>query len=120
MIWGRKQKVLVNPAEDSTSIGQVLLDMKLVTKEALDEAVARKINGHPLGLILVEMGAISTRQLDEALLKQKVLRGSAKPAEVAQFMLDTERQAADGMKTSLDNMITMSSHLVAGLRTKPR
>ena len=117
MFWKRKQPFIEG---DATAIGRILLDMGAVTEEKLAEAAAKKVNGTPLGQILVAMEAITAKQLDEALLKQKVMRGTSKPRETTEFALNAERHAANKARSSLDEMVSMSNHLVNGMRTKPR
>lgn len=69
------------PADDKTSIGNVLLELGLVTRVQLDEALQRQAARAPLGAILVEMGAVTDEQLEHALAHQALRRGDRKAAE---------------------------------------
>lgn len=73
-------------AEDKTSIGSILLELKYVTPEDLEAAIKVQKSRAPLGRILVDdMKVITEDQLEEALLEQKIRRKKASLKEMSRF-----------------------------------
>ena len=68
---------------DDNSIEGILMNMDFITEDQLRQAVAIQCQQSPLGEILVDMGAITQYQLDEAHMLQKISRGEASDAEAA-------------------------------------
>ena len=68
--------------EDETSLGNILLEMELVTEQDLEEAIKIQRSQLMLGGILVRMGVITAAQLEEALLVQRVRRNRARSRDV--------------------------------------
>src|SRR5579863_6854307 len=72
MWWFWRRKKL-----EQTNIGNVLIQMGLITRDQLEAAVAIKQSGTTdfLGEILVSTGAVTRSQLERALFRQKKSRG---------------------------------------------
>lgn len=69
-----RTRVRKKPAVGSRPVGEILLDLGMITREQLDGALAEQAQGAPrrrLGEILVERGSITYDQLLEALRRQQ-------------------------------------------------
>ena len=64
-------------------LGDVLLELAMVTREQLDEALRLQMEGdtRPLGVILVALGHLTAREADRALMVQKARRGRFKHSD---------------------------------------
>lgn len=64
-------------------LGHVLVDLGLVVKEQLEQALAlqAKDDRRPLGIILVELGHVTTQQVEHALMVQRARRGDLEQAD---------------------------------------
>lgn len=71
----------LNPADDPTSLGCLLVTMGAVTSNQLDTAVSVQRDAEPdqlLGMVMVAQSMITPEQLAEAVKMQKELRGRRK------------------------------------------
>ena len=100
--------------EDPTSIGNILLELGLISRLQLSEAL-RWQEEHLLGKILVEHRMITQESLDMALLKQRLARGNmtAKEKRVeATRLLNQTLEAAGAMRRSFES-VTLSGYAAA-------
>ena len=71
----------INPADDPTSIGCLLVRVGAVTDHQLREAVEVQREAEPdrlLGMVMVAKAMITPEQLEQAVKMQKALRGRRK------------------------------------------
>lgn len=95
---------------DKTSIGNVLLDLGLVTTEQLSKALnIQEAQSPELGTILIDLGAIDKTQLEFALLKQKELRGDASTREVIRLHRLERRSLIKSVTNEMDALTKLSS-----------
>jgi hypothetical protein len=94
---------MVNPADDPTSIGCILVNTGVITEQQLRAAVQERQQVSPdelLGLFMVGKQILDTETLKQALLTQKRLRSNGKTvralaqAEVASASVKTATAAA--------------------------
>lgn len=116
---GSKADEAVVASLDPASLGNILLRKGYVTRNQLDAAVDRQLaTAPPLGKILVDMGAISPAQLEEALYEQRRLRGGVSKREDVQHHLERQsrdiRQVAEG----LNEIAGISNALADKLKAK--
>lgn len=64
-------------------VGDVLLVMGAITQEQLADAVGKQAGGdnRPLGVLLIELGYVCSKDVELALLRQQALRGQLKHAD---------------------------------------
>ena len=97
----------LNPADDPTSIGCLLVSMGAVTDRQLHTAVDTQKTAEPdqlLGMVMVAESMITAEQLDEAVKMQKALRGRRKDkqalaqATIAEACMDRATASAHRMR----------------------
>lgn len=74
----------MNPKDDPTSLGAVLLELSLVTKEQLDNVIEQQRTMREetmLGVLLVHNGVLTQTELDIALSAQQSMREENKPQQ---------------------------------------
>lgn len=72
----------MTPQEDSTSIGNLALSKKLISKEQLTHALSEQEETFPLGQVLVAQRMITQDQLKDLLLEQKIKRNRYSSGEL--------------------------------------
>lgn len=76
----------LSPEEDPSSIGNLAIEKKYITRQDLDDAVKIQNRKAYLGEILLAMGKLTQVQLDELLTDQKIRRGEiTDPDEIRLF-----------------------------------
>lgn len=98
--------------EDETSIGNILVDMGYVTSDQLNQAIEVQKMQAPVGEILVRMGAITREQLEEALMIQKVNRGEASTREEAQLYRTQKKRLMGEVVSCLKETTLMTQDFV--------
>lgn len=97
----------LNPADDPTSIGCLLINMGAVTDRQLGEAVVVQRDAEPdklLGMVMVAKAMITPEQLEQAMKLQRDLRGRRKDkqalaqAALAEASMDRAVAAAHRMR----------------------
>lgn len=78
---GRLMPKKRSAADDPASLGNILIQLGLITREQLDLALQKQAQAAPLGEILVGMGSITQSQLEWALVQQSLARGEKQAAE---------------------------------------
>ena len=107
-------------SSDETSLGNILVALGHITRAQLDEAVGVQRSRVPeIGGILVELGFITQEQLDEALLRQRILRGKAKPREVTEFERAKRIRASQSFMESAKQTREVATNLTSILANKP-
>ena len=94
-MFGRKKTETPrkNPFEDSTSLGSILMKMRVLTKDQLLTAVGRKAQHDDmlLGALLKEMGFVSDEHVAKALtIQAKLRKGDAGDAAMEMMELRLE------------------------------
>jgi len=91
MKWWPKRKRL---DDESTNIGNMLILMELVNADQLRAAVSEKLRreDRKLGMILVEQGAITSEQLEEALELQGQMRSGKKTDAMISIVTNKTRR----------------------------
>jgi hypothetical protein len=103
-------------ATDETSLGNILVGMEAITREQLKEAIeVQRARVPEIGGILVELGHITQEQLEEALLKQRIMRGKAKPREVTDFERHKRKKASEAFLSSVRQTVDVASDLKRSL-----
>lgn len=76
------------PEKDPTSIGNILVEMGLLTEEKLAQLVAdfRDAKEELLGEFIIRHTELTTSQVEMALIRQKRLRGRTNEAMVVRLM----------------------------------
>lgn len=78
---------------DKTSLGNILVDMGYITSEQLEEAIKIQKSQKLLGEVLVdEMKAITSDQLDEALFEQQLRRKKIRRDEILKLHAKRRRR----------------------------
>lgn len=95
-----------SPSDDETSIGNVLLRMKAVTREQLLAAVGRKAayDDMLLGALLKELGFCTAADVAKALMLQEKMRGGD-PAEAALELMEMRLAAFGAREDALTHAI---------------
>jgi len=82
MLGRRTKRAESSPREDPSSIGNLAIELGYITRDELDAAVKVQQQRLPLGQILVDMGKLTTVQLEDLLLEQRVRRGEIQDRDV--------------------------------------
>jgi len=100
-----------SPDDDPTSIGNLLIEMKLITREQLRDALDR-IETDLLGESLVKLELITETQLELALARQRMLRGERLQPQAVLTMVDKaqteQRRVFDGL-AELGSLASMAA-----------
>jgi hypothetical protein len=78
------------PEDDPTSLGNILVDMGMTTKECVREALGKN---YPLGQAMVCTHVITETQLSAALIEQQLRRGEITRHQARQY----RKELATGM-----------------------
>ena len=88
----------MNPKDDTTSIGSILLNMGVITREQLDVAVRTQRCLHTdtlLGVLLVHEGYCTKEELEEAIDTQISMRNGHKANRAIAFANFAMRKSRD-------------------------
>lgn len=101
-----------DPKTDQTSIGNVLVKRGYISRDQLDQYVARFRDqvDMRIGEFMVGEGAITQDQLETALLHQQMMRGD-KSALAA--MMKRTRQKHDTISLTIDELVVATRQVVA-------
>ena len=106
-----KTRVNSHPASDPTSIGNLLVEMKLITREQLSEVLDR-IETDLFGEACVRLGLITETQLELALARQAMIRGERVHPQAVLTMVDKvqteQRRVFDGL-AELGSLASMAA-----------
>jgi hypothetical protein len=80
------------PHEDITSIGNMAVSKRLISKEQLSEALSAQEESFPLGQVLVNRRMITEDQLKDLLLEQKVRRNRYSSGELTRLYAQRARE----------------------------
>ena len=91
------------PRDDSNSIGSLAIELGYITQEELTAAVRVQQQRLPLGRILVEMGKLTEKQLEDLVFELGIRRGEIKDKDlIRQYrrtkIRDKMTQIKDGFK----------------------
>lgn len=111
------------PESDPSSLGNLAVELGYITQDELKAAVSVQQARLPLGQILVDMGKLTTSQLEELLFEQKVRRGEIRDkAVLAQYersRLHKKMGAIkDGFKEMRETTRSFSASLLERARVK--
>jgi hypothetical protein len=97
---------------DEARLGDVLLRMGAVTERELADAVQKQRSGdsRPLGVLLVELGYADAGDVQLALLRQHALRGQL-PHDDGLRLLEEAREEARKACTSLSELARAAEEL---------
>lgn len=76
---------------DRSSLGNILVDLGYCSRPQVHQAVAEQLEAEefcaarPLGRLLLDANIITLDQLEQALLRQRVLRGQSDPDELKRY-----------------------------------
>ena len=120
MLWRRtKQQEIEEAAGDRTSLGNILVKRGYATPAQITYAIGRQLMAAPpLGKILIEMGAITLEQLDEALYEQRRLRGETTNRDDVTHQLTQQARGMAQVSRELTEIADLSNVLVAKLKAK--
>jgi len=104
-----KRRHRQTPEEDPTSIGNVLIEMGLCKQVDVDSAL-QLLQEKKMGEALLDLGKISSDQLNLALAKQKALRGELGHKELKR-MVERTVAKSNGLTKGLDelNLLTQAA-----------
>lgn len=93
-------------------LGHVLVDLGLVLKEQLEQALAlqAKDDHRPLGIILVELGHVTTQQVEHALMVQRARRGDLEQADSLR-LLDHAVHCTKKAASCIDDLTSAAQEL---------
>lgn len=105
-----------NPKEDATSIGNILLEMGVITEDELREAaeVQKKSPGILLGAHLVRMGVLSEYDLEKAIAHQEMRRGHR--SQAVQRIAAVAVQRTKEFEERQDNLLLLTSQAIDSLK----
>jgi len=103
---------------DKSSIGNILIDMGLVTEKVLDEAVQLQKDSQMLGQILIQMKVITEVNLKEALLEQKIRRKKASLGEIHKTYSKKRRQILKEVNGGFEKVVQQTNKLILELEKK--
>lgn len=94
----------MNPKDDDTSLGNILLEIGMITEEQLEKAVERQQNSsieQMLGMVLVHEGYCTKETIEDALSMQASMRkGRMREADKAMCAIDyaIKRKKSNGAR----------------------
>lgn len=89
---------------DQTSIGNILVRLKLCKPADVEVAIEVQRTRIPLGEILVSQGRITRGELESALLEQRIARGKANRREESRFRKRVATDIASLSRSSCDTI----------------
>jgi len=104
------------PEDDPTSIGNVLVEMKLLSESDLERIIEefKASKEELLGQFIVRKSAITDDQLELALLKQKVMRGEG-GQKVFDRLVEISQRSGQRVCNGLDELTTLAKATVKHL-----
>lgn len=94
-------------AEDKNSLGNILLDLGYISSDDLEKAIRIQRSQMKLGQILVrELEVLTEEQLEEALVEQRIRQGKARHRETAAHYSQKKKQLVRQIETGLDKLAT--------------
>ncbi len=96
-------------------LGQVLVDMGFCDLVRIEQAL-RECEYAPIGRYLVETDVITEQQLEEALLQQRALMGTAPMVEVTRFRRARRRRLLSQLLDSLEDLNRTSKQITEHLK----
>jgi len=107
-MWPNKKVKKPSPKADPTSLGNLLVNINVITQEQLDKAIEfQASNGELLlGEVCVYMGFIERELLSDIVDQQRILRSNTedKHAAVIQRVIEATTKAS-GLNQSLDSLM---------------
>lgn len=100
---------------DRTSLGSILKDLGYCSEADLN-AVLDTPSDLQLGRQLFEAGAVTTEQLEHALMRQRVLRGELDPGELKRYGTGHRRKAVAEVTDRLQHIAESAGLLASKVR----
>jgi len=101
---------------DAASLGNILIRKSYTTQERIDAAVRRQLEAAPpMGEILVEMGAITREQLEDALVEQKILRKEVSDETACEYRMAQNARQVEAIKEGFLQVTELSGAVAAKL-----
>jgi hypothetical protein len=99
--------------DDATNIGNVLVEMGLLTKTQLASIVVdfKAAKDELLGQFIVRKTALTEDQIELAVLKQKIMRGESGD-KVIDRLMEISRRSGDKVNEGLDGLTALSPEAI--------
>ena len=120
-MWPRRDRhARAQSAEsDPTSLGRILIARGYVTPEIVQSAVRKQLVATPpLGEILIEMGAITEDQLEDALYEQRKARGETSCQEDVKYQLTQQTKVMQHITHGLSEVAGLANAMAMKLKAK--
>jgi hypothetical protein len=85
----------IHPRDDETSIGNLAVSRGLVTFEQLEDSLKHQEESLPLGQVMIDHMLISSDQLKDLLLEQKIRRNKHKSKTAGLYARRTRERIKD-------------------------
>jgi len=97
------------PEDDPRSIGNIMLELRLCSREQLQKAVDTQ--KRMLGQVLMEMGFISKEDLEWALLYQKMLKKEVEPKIVKEYVHERRLEFVRDLKSANSMLMLLADKI---------
>lgn len=96
------------------NLGEVLLDLGTITEKQLNEALSQQTNGgrRPLGVILISLGYVTAVEIDYALMRQRARRGSFGHDDGVRLLQQATQQTQQSI-SCIDELAVAAQELAA-------